>query len=344
VREHPEWFGHRADGSIQYAENPPKKYEDIYPLAFDGEAWRPLWEELESIFLFWIEQGIRIFRVDNPHTKPIAFWEWCIAEIKARYPEVLFLAEAFTRPKLMLALAKVGFSQSYTYFAWRSSKWELTEYLRQLTQTEVAEYFRPNFWPNTPDILTEQLQWGGRAVFIQRLVLAATLSSNYGIYGPAFELMECAARPGSDEYADNEKYQLRAWNVDAPGSLAPLIRLMNRVRRENPALQDNRRLHFHATDNDLVICYSKASDDGNAVLVVVNLDPQHRHSAWIDVDPAALGLADDDSFQLHDQLGEARYRWHGGRNFVELDPGIMPAHLFRLRRRAASERSFEYYL
>jgi starch synthase (maltosyl-transferring) len=344
VREHPEWFRRRADGTIQYAENPPKKYEDVYPLAFDGEAWQPLWEALKGIFLYWITQGITIFRVDNPHTKPLPFWQWCIAEIKRDHPEIIFLAEAFTRPKLMQELAKIGFTQSYTYFAWRTNKWELTEYMRELTQSEQADYLRPNFWPNTPDILTEQLQFGGRSMFVQRLVLAATLSSNYGIYGPAFELMEHTARPGSEEYIDNEKYQLRAWDLTRPDSLAPLIRRVNRMRHENRALQDNRRLHFHATDNDQVICYSKASDDGNAVLVVVNLDPAHAHGAWVDIDPQALGVGSGESFQVHDLLGEARYLWRAGRNFVQLDPRIMPAHLFRVRRRTASERDFEYYL
>jgi starch synthase (maltosyl-transferring) len=343
VKEHPEWFVHRADGSIQYAENPPKKYQDVYPFRFDGPDWRALWDELKSIFLFWIDQGITVFRVDNPHTKPLPFWEWCIGEVKAQHPEAIFLAEAFTRPKIMQQLAKAGFSQSYTYFTWRTTKWELTEYLRELTGSDMREYFRPNFWPNTPDILPEHLQWGGRPAFVQRLILAATLSSNYGIYGPAYELMEHRPRPGVEEYIDNEKYQLRSWDLGRADSLAPLIRLVNRIRRDNQALQDMRALHFHATDNDQILCYSKRGEDG-AVLVVVNLDVSHAHSAWLDIDAAALGVHPDETFQVHDLLGEARYRWRPGRNFVQLDPRIMPAHIFRVRRHARSEHDFEYFV
>ncbi len=343
VREHPEWFVHRADGTIQSAENPPKKYEDVYPFHFDGPDWRALWDELKSIFLFWIEQGVTIFRVDNPHTKPLPFWQWCLAEVKAQHPEAIFLAEAFTRPKVMQQLAKVGFTQSYTYFTWRTAKWEIIEYLRELTGTQMREYFRPNFWPNTPDILPEHLQWGGRPSFLQRLILAATLSSNYGIYGPAFELMEHRARAGTEEYVDNEKYQLRQWDLQRADSLAPLIRLVNRVRRENPALQDMQHLHFHATDNDQILCFSKRAQDG-AVLVVVNLDAAHAHSAWIEVEAAPLGVHGDETFQVHDLIGEARYRWRPGRNFVRLDPHAMPAHLFRVRRHARNEHDFEYFV
>jgi starch synthase (maltosyl-transferring) len=344
VTQHPEWFNHRADGTIQYAENPPKKYQDVYPFKLDGPEWRSLYEELKSVFEYWIAQGVSLFRVDNPHTKPLPFWEWCIGELKAAHPETLFLAEAFTRPKLMSQLAKLGFSQSYTYFTWRTSKRELTEYMQQLMQTDMREYFRPNFWPNTPDILPEHLQWGGRPAFLQRLILAATLSSNYGIYGPAFELMEHLPRPGTEEYVDNEKYQLRQWPLDSPDSLAPVIVRVNRARRENRALQDNRNLHFHDTDNDFVIAYSKRSDDGNVIFTVVNLDPAHRHSAWIDVDGAALGVVGDESFQMHDLIGDARYQWRAGRNFVMLDPHVMPGHIFRVRHRARNEHNFEYYL
>jgi starch synthase (maltosyl-transferring) len=343
VQEHPEWFVHRADGTIQYAENPPKKYQDVYPFRFDGPDWRALWEELKSVFLFWIDQGVTVFRVDNPHTKPLPFWEWCIGEIKAQHPETIFLAEAFTRPKIMQQLAKAGFSQSYTYFTWRTAKWEIEEYLRELTGTDMREYFRPNFWPNTPDILPEHLQWGGRAVFVQRLILAATLSSNYGIYGPAFELMEHKPRAGVEEYVDNEKYELRNWDLGRADSLAPLIRLINRIRHDHQALQDMRGLHFHATDNDQILCYSKRGDDG-AVLVVVNLDVTHAQSGFIDVDARALGVHADETFQVHDLLGEARYRWRAGRNFVQLDPRIMPAHIFRVRRHARNEHDFEYFV
>lgn len=343
VTEHPDWFVHRADGTIQYAENPPKKYQDIYPFHFDCADWKALWNELKSIFLFWIEQGITVFRVDNPHTKPLPFWEWCIGELKREHPSVIFLAEAFTRPKLLQALAKAGFSQSYTYFTWRTTKAELTEYCKELTETAQSEYLRPNFWPNTPDILPEQLQWGGRAAYLQRAILAATLTSSWGIYGPAFELMEHVARPGAEEYLDNEKYELRHWDLARPESLAPIIRLLNRIRKEQPALHDNATLRFHATDNEFVICYSKRSADG-AVLAVVNLDPEHTHSAWIDVDAAALGVAPDETFQVHDLLGEARYRWRAGRNYVQLSPQVMPAHLFRIRRHAGSEQGFEYFI
>jgi starch synthase (maltosyl-transferring) len=343
VHEHPEWFVHRADGTIQYAENPPKKYQDVYPFHFDGPDWRTLWDELRSIFLFWIEQGVTVFRVDNPHTKPLAFWEWCIGEIKAQHPETMFLAEAFTRPKIMQQLAKAGFTQSYTYFTWRTTRNEIVEYLGELTKTDLREYFRPNFWPNTPDILPDHLQWGGRPAFVQRLILAATLSSSYGIYGPAYELMEHLPRPGAEEYLDNEKYQLRTWDLERADSLAPLIQLVNRIRRENQALQDMRDLHFHATDNDQILCFSKRGDDG-AVLVVINLDLTHAHSSFIDVDAKALGVHADETFQVHDLLGEARYRWRAGRNFVQLDPRLMPAHIFRVRRHARNEHDFEYFV
>jgi starch synthase (maltosyl-transferring) len=286
---------------------------------------------------------VRVFRVDNPHTKPLPFWEWCIAAVKAEHPEAIFLAEAFTRPKVMQQLAKAGFSQSYTYFTWRTTKWELTEYLTELTKSELREYFRPNFWPNTPDILPEHLQWGGRPAFVQRLILAATLSSSYGIYGPPYELMEHVARAGVEEYVDNEKYQLRSWDLRRGDSMAPLIRLVNRIRRENGALQDMRGLHFHPTDNEQLLCFSKRGDDG-AVLVVVNLDVRHAHSGFVDIAGHALGVHPDETFQVHDLLGEARYRWRPGRNFVSLDPHIMPAHIFRVRRHARSEHDFEYFV
>ena len=240
VTEHPEWFRRRPDGAIQYAENPPKKYQDIYPLYFESDGWQELWHELKSIALFWIDQGVRIFRVDNPHTKPFPFWQWWIREIQGEYPEVIFLAEAFTRPKVMRRLAKLGFTQSYTYFAWRNAKWELTEYFTELTQSEAREYFRPNLWPNTPDILTEHLQFGGRPTFMARLVLAATLGANYGIYGPAFELGEKRARePGSEEYLDSEKYEIRHWDLEKPDSLKDFIARINHIRKENPALQSD---------------------------------------------------------------------------------------------------------
>jgi starch synthase (maltosyl-transferring) len=345
VAAHPEWFLHRADGSIQYAENPPKQYQDVYPFDFTGPGWRALWEELAQVFETWIGRGVRIFRVDNPHTKPLPFWHWCIARLKERHPDVIFLAEAFTRPRLMYALARRGFSQSYTYFTWRTSKVELTQYLEELCGGELSEYFRPNLWPNTPDILPEHLQVGGRPTFIARLVLAATLSASYGIYGPPFELMESVAREGAEEYARSEKYELRSWDLDRPDSLRPLIARLNRIRRENAALQDNASLRFHRTDNDLVVCYSKRSPDGaNTVVVVVNLDPQHRHSAWVELDGAALGIAPAQTVQVHDLLGDGRYLWRGARNYVELDPAAMPAQIFLVRHLLRREQAFEYYL
>jgi starch synthase (maltosyl-transferring) len=344
VKEHPEWFLHRADGSIQYAENPPKKYQDVYPFDFDCRDWENLWRELASIFLFWCEQGIRVFRVDNPHTKPIAFWEWCLATVKAAYPEAMFLAEAFTRPKLMYALAKAGFTQSYTYFTWRHSKAEFTEYLEELTRPPVSEFFRPNFWTNTPDILPEHLQFGNRATFVQRLVLAATLSSNFGIYGPPFELLEHVAREGTEEYVDNEKYQLRSWFVGRDDSLRDVIALVNRVRRENASLQDN-RVTFHPTDDEHLLAFSKRSADGaSVVLVVVNLDAHHTHAGSATLDLRALGVGPDEAFQVHDVLADARYRWQGPRAFVELDPGVMPASIFVVRRRVRTEQDFDYFV
>lgn len=335
----------RTAASSTYAENPPKKYQDVYPFALAGAAWQPLWQELLDVFLVWIDRGVRIFRVDNPHTKPLPFWQWCIAEVKQRHPEVLFLAEAFTRPKLMYALAKLGYTQSYTYFTWRTSAHELRAYMGELTRPEVANFFRPNFWPNTPDILPEHLQYGGRGTFSARLVLAGTLSASYGIYGPAFELMEHVARPGSEEYIDNEKFQLRSWDLSSPHSLKPLIKRLNTIRRENPALHRNDTLVFHACDNETLLAYSKSDPEGgSALLVVVNLDGHHRQTGWVTVDLAALGLPGGETVQAHDLLSDSRYQWHGNRAYVDLDPGGLPAHVFRLRRRVRTEKSFEYYL
>jgi starch synthase (maltosyl-transferring) len=346
VLQHPEWFRRRPDGTVQYAENPPKKYQDIYPLDFETDQWQALWGELKRVVLFWIEQGVRIFRVDNPHTKPLRFWAWLIDEVKRDYPTVIFLAEAFTRPKVMYYLAKCGFTQSYTYFAWRNTKEELTQYFTTLTQTEVREFFGPNLWPNTPDILTEYLQLGGRPAFMTRLVLAATLGASYGIYGPAFELCENRPRePGSEEYLNSEKYEIKAWDLDRPDSLKEFIARVNHIRRENPALQRNQNLRFHAVSNDQLICYSKHTEDhSNVILVVVNLDPHHTQSGWVELSTESLGLPLDGQYQVHDLLGDGRYLWHGQRNFVELNPNIVPAHIFRLRRRVRSERDFEYYL
>jgi len=348
VSEHPEWFRQRPDGTVQYAENPPKKYEDIVPFDFESEAWESLWEALRDVFLFWIDEGVTIFRVDNPHTKPLPFWEWLIGEVRARHPEVILLSEAFTRPRVMHHLAKVGFSQSYTYFAWRNHKRELEAYAREVTSPPVADFFRPAFWPNTPDILTEHLQTGGRPAFVSRLVLAATLAATYGIYGPPFELMESVPRePGSEEYADSEKYQIREWDVDRADSLGPVVERINRIRRDNPALAVNRTLTFHPVDNDALTVYSKTSPDGeNVILVAVNLDPWHRQSGWVDLDREALGLDPEETFRLHDLLGGGTFRWQGSRNYVELDPRVMPAHVFRVGRhgKRRDERDFDYYV
>ena len=336
VKEHPEWFRWRPDGTVQYAENPPKKYQDIYPLDFETENWRELWEELKSIVFFWIEQGVCIFRVDNPHTKPFAFWEWLITEAKMDYPDVIFLSEAFTRPKIMYRLAKLGFSQSYTYFTWRNVKWELTQYFNELTQTEVKEFFHPNLWPNTPDILSDYLRDGGRPAFMTRLVLAATLGANYGIYGPAFELCENRRKDTiSEEYLDSEKYELKRWDVADPNSLKDFIARVNRIRRENPALQSDLSLRFHEVDNDQLICYSKRTEDhSNVILVVVNLDYGYQQSGWVSLSLEELGLGSNEVYQVHDLLGDAVYRWQGARNYVELDPQKIPAHILSVQRQA----------
>lgn len=334
VTEHPEWFLHRPDGSIQYAENPPKKYEDIYPLNFDCEQWISLWEALRDVVLYWIAQGVRIFRVDNPHTKPFAFWAWLIPEVKQQHPDVIFLAEAFTRPKVMKQLAKAGFSQSYTYFAWRNTKQELTEYFTELTQTDMREYFRPNLWPNTPDILTEYLQRGGKPAFMARLALAATLGANYGVYGPAFELCEnIPIAPGKEEYLNAEKYEIRYWDLNPSGGLSALISRVNHARRDNLALQSDYGLRFHVTDNDRIIAYSKSTEDrSNVMLMVVNLDPFYTQSGWVTLALDSLGLNAYDAYDVHDLLTDAHYTWRGPRNFVVLDPQKIPAHLFRVSR------------
>jgi starch synthase (maltosyl-transferring) len=346
VKDHPEWFRHRPDGSIQYAENPPKKYQDIYPFDFETDAWQTLWEALQNVVHFWIDHGVRIFRVDNPHTKSFRFWQWLLSEMQRDYPEVIFLAEAFTRPKVMYRLAKLGFTQSYTYFAWRNTKDELTHYFTELTQTEVREYFRSSLWPNTPDILTEYLQLGGRPAFMTRFVLAATLGASYGIYGPAFELGENQPRePGSEEYLNSEKYEIKPWDLDKPDSLKDFIARVNRIRQENPALQSDWSLHFHPVDNEQLLCYSKSTEDAtNVILVVVNLDPHHAHTGWVDLSLGALGLDPQLPYQVHDLLSDARYLWQGSRNYVELNPRTVPAHIFRLRRRIRTERDFDYYM
>jgi starch synthase (maltosyl-transferring) len=338
VREHPEWFGTRPDGSVQYAENPPKKYEDIYPFHFDTTEWESLWQELLSVFTYWMDQGVHVFRVDNPHTKPFAFWEWLIAKVHEVDPSVIFLSESFTRPKIMYRLAKLGFTQSYTYFAWRPDKHGLTEYFTELTQTPVADFFRPNAWPNTPDILTEQMQRGGRPAFVSRLILAATLSSNYGIYGPPFELMEREPRePGSEEYLHSEKYEQRKWDIERKDSLRELIALVNKARRENPALQSNAGLRFQHIDNAQLIAYSKETEDAsNVIICIVNLDAAYTQSGMLWLPIAEWGIAPDEPYQVHDLLSDARYTWQGPSNFVQLNPTVIPGHVLRLRRRVGA--------
>ena len=333
VTEHPEWFKHRPDGSIQHAENPPKVYEDIYPMDFQTKDRQGLWDALRDVFRFWSARGVRFFRVDNPHTKPFAFWEWVIAEVRTEYPESLFLAEAFTRPKVMYRLAKVGFTQSYTYFTWRTTKAELTEYFTELTRTGAVEFFRPNVWPNTPDILHESLQTGGRGAFAARLVLAATLSANYGVYGPAFELQEHTPRePGSEEYRDSEKYEIRTWDLERSDSLAPVIERVNAIRRAHPALQEDRGLRFHAIGSDDLLAYSKATEDrADVILVIVNLDPRRVRSGWTALDLEQLGISAGEAFEVEDLLNGPTYVWQGPRNFVQLDPAHEPAHVFHVR-------------
>ncbi len=345
VKAHPDWFRRRPDGSVQYAENPPKKYQDIYPFNFETEDWRAMWTELKSVFDHWIAQGVSIFRVDNPHTKSFAFWEWAVTEVKRAHPEVIFLAEAFTRPKVMHRLAKLGYSQSYTYFTWRNSKAELTEYFTELSQGPGRDYFRPNVWPNTPDILHERLQGGEEPVFKSRLVLAATLAANYGIYGPAYELMEHLPRgASSEEYLDSEKYQLRDWDWSPDAGLRPFIARVNRIRQANAALHADHSLRFLNVDNDRLIAYMKQSVDGsNVVVTVVNLDARNTQSGWIELDPETIGVTAGQPFQMHDLMTDQRYIWEGGRHFVMLDPHRLPAHIFAVRRRVRDEREFDYY-
>jgi starch synthase (maltosyl-transferring) len=342
VTKHPDWFVIRPDGSIQYAENPPKKYQDIYPLNFESSDWRSLWSELYSVFEFWIKRGVKIFRVDNPHTKALPFWDWCLGELHQKYPDAIFLAEAFTRPHVMYALARRGFTQSYTYFTWRTTKPELVDYLEEITRPPVSDFFKPNFWPNTPDILHKSLQDGGRPAFMQRLILAATLTANYGVYGPAYELGENApAKPASgktesEEYLDSEKYEIRQRNRNVPGSLVPLITELNAIRRANPALQSNDSLRFHETDNPSLICYSKTTPKcENTILVAVNLDPFQEQAGWVHLVGSEIGIAEDQQFAVEDLLTGAKYSWHGFTNFVALKPETQPAHILRIVRDGA---------
>jgi len=345
VKEHPEWFKWRPDGTIQFAENPPKKYEDIVSLNFETDQWHALWEELKSVVMFWIERGIRTFRVDNPHTKPFLFWEWLIKEIKDAYPEVIFLSEAFTRPKVMHFLAKLGFIQSYTYFTWRNTKREFIDYLTELLHTNEREYFRPNFWTNTPDILPEHIQYGGKPASIMRLVLAATLSSNYGIYGPPFELCVNEALSDREEYLNSEKYEVRCWDWDSPGNIKEWIVRINKIRRDNPALQTTWNLKFYEVDNDYLLFYGKATEDlSNIILIVVNLDPFHTQLGWVRVPLAELEIDPHQPYLVHDLLSDDKYIWHGERNYVELNPQISPAHILRVRKRLKRETDFDYFM
>lgn len=346
VTEHPGWFKKLPDGSIRYAENPPKRYEDIVPFDFECEDWLELWRALRDVVLFWAARNVRVFRVDNPHTKPFAFWEWLIGEVRKQYPDTVFLSEAFTRPAVLHHLAKVGFSQSYTYFTWRNTKQEIIEYITELNEGPGHAYLRPNFWPNTPDILPHYLQAGGRPAFMLRFVLAATLSGNYGIYGPAFELCEAAAREqGSEEYYNSEKYEIKDWQLESPWSLKEFITRVNGIRRDCDAFCGDDAPLFHETDNDRLIAYSRSDrDSGQTVLVVVNLDPHFKQSGFVTIRPEIELGESPGMYQAHDLLGGARYLWEGRRNYVELDPQVTPAHIFVLRTRRTTERDFEYFL
>jgi starch synthase (maltosyl-transferring) len=345
IKEHPDWFLWRPDGSIQFAENPPKRYEDVVPFNFETDNWKELWAELADVVLFWAQQGVTIFRVDNPHTKPFAFWQWLIETVREKYPDAIFLSEAFTRPKVMGRLAQIGFTQSYTYFAWRNSKAEIIEYVNQLTQPPLRDYYRPNFWPNTPDILPEFLQYGGRPAFLIRLALAATLTSNYGMYGPAFELCVSDAEPGKEEYLNSEKYEIKHWDLYKRGNISDVITRVNHVRHENPALQRSTNITFLEIDNDYILAYAKATDDlSNLLLIVVNLDPFHSQSGWIRLPLADLGIAPDQPYLVYDLVGDERYIWQGEQNYVELNPRVMPFHIFRVHRRLKREHDFDYYM
>ena len=331
VKEHPEWFKQRPDGSIQYAENPPKKYQDIFPFNFETDNWKELWEELKSVFTYWIEQGVTIFRIDNPHTKPIPFWKWVIEEVQQDHPDIIFLSEAFTRPKIMASLAKVGFTQSYTYFTWRVSKQELMEYVNELVYGPSRNYFRPNFWPNTPDILPYHLQHQGENSFILRYALAATLSSNYGVYGPSYEFYENTPVEGKEEYYYSEKYEVRHYDWKRTNRMTDIMSLLNKTRKQNEALQSTWNTQFCTIGNDQLIAYLKATDDlSNIILVVVNLDPHTTHSGYVQLPKSPLRLGDKINIKLHDLITDEHYTWTQEWNFVNINPHKMPFHLFKL--------------
>jgi len=331
VKDNPQWFKWRPDGTVQYAENPPKKYQDIIPINFECEDWENLWNELQSIVFHWVDTGVRIFRVDNPHTKPYRFWRWLIANVHEKYPEVIFLSEAFTRPKVMNRLAKVGFTHSYTYFTWRNNKYELEEYMDQLVNEESRHYFRPNFWPNTPDILPNELQQPNEAAFIQRFFLAATLSGNYGMYGPAYENMHFQAVPGKEEYWDSEKYEVKNHVWDTRGKLKQVIKMVNEARKAHPALQDTFNYQKCAVDNDRIMAYYKGDKAANDhFLCVVNMDTYYTQAGWVQVPITDLGIADGEAYVVQDLITEVSYTWRGEFNFVELNPHGLPFHFFKI--------------
>ncbi|MFN8888129.1 MAG: alpha-1,4-glucan--maltose-1-phosphate maltosyltransferase [Cyclobacteriaceae bacterium] len=331
VKEHPDWFKQRPDGSIQYAENPPKKYQDIYPFNFESDDWKNLWEELKSVFIFWIEHGVTVFRVDNPHTKPIPFWGWVITEVHKQYPDIIFLSEAFTRPRIMASLAKVGFTQSYTYFTWRVSKQELVEYMNDLINGPSRNYFRPNFWPNTPDILPYHLQNQGENSFILRYALAATLSSNYGVYGPSYEFLENTPIEGREEYLNSEKFEVRHYDWKRTNRMTDIMSLLNQVRQQNEALHSTWNLQFCPIENPQLIAYLKTTDDlSNIILVIVNLDPNGKQSVYVQLTKDKLKLSDKINVKLHDLITDEHYTWTQEWNFVELNPFKMPFQLFKL--------------
>ena len=343
VKEHPEWFYHRPDGSIRYAENPPKKYEDIYPINFECENWQALWAELKDVVLFWVSHGVKIFRVDNPHTKPFAFWQYLIKEVRSQAPDTVFLAEAFARPNIMYHLAKVGFSQSYTYFTWRNTKFELTKYFTELYSSPLVDYFRPNLFANTPDINPEFLQYGGRPGHMIRLVLAATLGATYGIYGPVFELCASDAMSGSEEYKDSEKYEMRNWDLKRADSLSDFIGRVNRIRKSNPALHQNRNLKFLRIDNEEMIAFAKTSEDGtSSIVTVVNLNPHYVQEGTLFLPNKDFGT--EQSYQVHDLITGMRFLWNGEANFVRLDPKVSPAFVFKILKKIRTERDFDYFL
>jgi len=331
VKEHPEWFKQRPDGTIQYAENPPKKYQDIYPFNFESDNWKELWHELKSVIIYWVEQGVTIFRVDNPHTKPIPFWEWVIEEVHLQYPDIIFLAEAFTKPKVMASLAKIGYTQSYTYFTWRVTKQEIIDYITELIQTASRNYFRPNFWPNTPDILPFHLQHQGENIFIIRLALAATLSSNYGVYGPAYEFYENTPVEGREEYHNSEKYEVRQYDWKKTNRMTDIMTLINKARKENPALQTTWNTIFCSIENPSLIAYLKTTDDlSNILMVIVNIDPNQGQSGFVQLPKSRLKLGERINVKVHDLITDERYTWTQEWNFVDLNPHKMPFHLFKL--------------